>query len=727
MDTLTLRPALAEFAAELTNNAALAERRLTLLQRADHVADLLTVAALPRLTPTDFQALLDQTSGWPALKNPARHWAALVGPNDSRWSVVHQALALIVQAGQPAFTPADLTRIYQAAPGLGFPLLTELLSLRWPDLYFHWLPTLDAWLKSLGLDPRTDLPADQRTDPAALYFAMGRHLEDLRATLSETLNQPATYLDLEIALGWLMQHATPATLPDWREWLLEDRFASLPRERLAARLTGEQRARELLQSRLGQFTPADLRQFLRDLNSDWHDERGAAANRFFPALSGHAANQLIAAIDAFNHWSRQFFTASDAALLGLLASFWAKNDLPGAGTSLPTALLYLRDPRAYNIWLPFLSDGLRIAANFQPGPWRTVAGYQRYNAALRDFRDQHHLEPQELDAVLQRIVRRFATPAAPPPPPPAESEIVEGQRIREATPTYSLPTTADAPSLALLHTLTGYPAEFFENLVALLHDKRQLLFYGPPGVGKTYLARHFASYWLHTAPDPGGLLQVVQLHPSFSYEDFIEGLRPTPTPTGLTYPVVPGLFRRFAEHAERHPQRRFVLLLDELNRADLARVFGELLYLLEYRDSALVLPTSGEPFRVPPNLYLFATINTADRSLTPLDHALRRRFHHVALAPSPDVLRYYIAQHPPNLPDLPDLLALVNRQLEQDGRDWHQHLGHSHLMHPQMDEAHLARVWQHTVLPLLDDLFFDQPDRLPAYHLATLKAALHPS
>src|SRR5690606_18924403 len=124
----------------------------------------------------------------------------------------------------------------------------------------------------------------------------------------------------------------------------------------------------------------------------------------------------------------------------------------------------------------------------------------------------------------------------------------------------------------------------------------------------------------------------VQFHPSTSYEDFFEGYRPDTDASGnLSYRLTPGPFAQLADHAAEDT-RRHVLVIDELNRANIPKVFGELLFLLEYRDQT-VAPLYREEFSLPEDLWVIATMNTADRSIASLDAALRRRFHFVPIFP----------------------------------------------------------------------------------------------
>ena len=171
-----------------------------------------------------------------------------------------------------------------------------------------------------------------------------------------------------------------------------------------------------------------------------------------------------------------------------------------------------------------------------------------------------------------------------------------------------------------------------QKIADLLWERHQVIFYGPPGTGKTYLAKALAR---HLTDD--GAVRLVQFHPSYTYEDFFEGFRPKSADEGtstLTFELTPGPFRLFAEAAKDNPTTPYILIIDEINRANLAKVFGELYFLLEYRDEAISLQYSPkEEFTLPPNLFLIGTMNTADRSISRIDTAMRRRFAFIELDP----------------------------------------------------------------------------------------------
>ena len=156
-----------------------------------------------------------------------------------------------------------------------------------------------------------------------------------------------------------------------------------------------------------------------------------------------------------------------------------------------------------------------------------------------------------------------------------------------------------------------------------------MIFQGPPGTGKTYVAQELAKCLA------GGKERVtlVQFHPSYAYEDFVEGYRPHLENGQPTFALKSGPLRRAAEDADADPDNMHLLVIDEINRGNVAKVFGELYFLLEYRDHQVRLQYSNEPFSLPKNLYIIGTMNTADRSIALVDLALRRRFSFVEVPP----------------------------------------------------------------------------------------------
>ena len=270
------------------------------------------------------------------------------------------------------------------------------------------------------------------------------------------------------------------------------------------------------------------------------------------------------------------------------------------------------------------------------------------------------------------------------------------------------------------------PREWLQETIDLLAEKRQLIFCGPPGTGKTFLAQRLAEH----LTSEGGALEIVQFHPSYSYEDFFEGYRPAQTSdtTGVTYELTPGPLRRIAEAATQDPQHPYVLVIDEINRGNLPKIFGELLFLLEYRDAQIPLQYSPESqFGLPENLYVIGTMNTADRSIALVDAALRRRFYFVPFmpteAPVRDVLATWLGDK--GLDDRPArLLAALNERIANEEIA----IGPSYFMTPDRTPPDLGRIWKHAILPVLEEHFYGVDRDVEAeFGLDSLEKALNPS
>ncbi len=257
-----------------------------------------------------------------------------------------------------------------------------------------------------------------------------------------------------------------------------------------------------------------------------------------------------------------------------------------------------------------------------------------------------------------------------------------------------------------------------EEIERLLKDKRQVIFYGPPGTGKTFLAREFAK----TVAGHEGAVQLVQFHPSYAYEDFVEGYRPAGLKGGLpNFEVREGPLKRLARDAACKPDGVHVLIIDEINRGNLAKVFGELYFLLEYRDENITLQYSDEEFSLPKNLWIIGTMNTADRTISLLDAALRRRFHFVPFFPDEPpiegLLRRWLKQHKPDLEWVADVVDWINEQLG----DRQAAVGPSHFLRHDLNEEWVDLVWEHSVEPYLKDQLMGQEDRYGDFENFDLK------
>lgn len=255
-------------------------------------------------------------------------------------------------------------------------------------------------------------------------------------------------------------------------------------------------------------------------------------------------------------------------------------------------------------------------------------------------------------------------------------------------------------------------------MIRLIRDKRQAIFHGPPGTGKTYIAQALAG-WLSGGGDG---VELVQFHPSYAYEDFVEGYRPQITDEGRSgFRLKDGPLKRIAQRAAENPDRTFVLIIDEINRGNVAKIFGELYFLLEYRRKDVSLLYSDDPFSLPQNLLLIGTMNTADRSIALVDAALRRRFHFLPFFPDEvpikGLLRRWLLQNKPEMMEIAEVVDAANRLLD----DRNLAIGPSHFLRHDLDEDWVELIWAHSVMPYLAEQFFGAEDRLDDFRLTSLR------
>lgn len=271
----------------------------------------------------------------------------------------------------------------------------------------------------------------------------------------------------------------------------------------------------------------------------------------------------------------------------------------------------------------------------------------------------------------------------------AIEELAGTEEPPEPQPIYTLEQCAED---------TGFDLATVSGWYEAIERKGQAAFYGPPGTGKTYMADKLAKV-LVSGGD--GFIDLVQFHPAYAYEDFMQGVRPEAGSNGnLEFRMVPGRFLEFCREAQAR-QDTCVLIIDEINRANLSRVFGELMYLLEYRDHTVPLAGGGR-FKIPENVRIIGTMNTADRSIALVDHALRRRFAFVALRPRDEVLRRFHEDTGQSIDALIEKLAELNQQIG----DENYHVGITFFMDPDLDK-NLEAIWRMEIEPYLEEYFFD--------------------
>ena len=271
-------------------------------------------------------------------------------------------------------------------------------------------------------------------------------------------------------------------------------------------------------------------------------------------------------------------------------------------------------------------------------------------------------------------------------------------------------------------------SSFLEHIAILLDDKPQVIFQGPPGTGKTYVAQALAK---HLA-DSEGHVTLVQFHPSYAYEDFVQGFRPKESDGGqLNFVLTDGPLMRAAKAAKPDADSgaKHFLIIDEINRGNLGKILGELYFLLEYRNEAVHLQYSNEPFQLPSNLYIIGTMNTADRSIALVDLALRRRFNFVDFdtneEPVKGLLRRWLdANDLGHMAWVADVVDEANRQLD----DEHAAIGPSYFMrkdtdgNPSLNEEDVKRIWKHSVLPYIEERRFGEHNARDEFNLGKLRS-----
>ena len=308
---------------------------------------------------------------------------------------------------------------------------------------------------------------------------------------------------------------------------------------------------------------------------------------------------------------------------------------------------------------------------------------------------------------------------------PHKSEHVNKPELTDFNPQ---PPPCDLQTLADDMLLNDPTVPFLEDIATLLYDKRQVIFQGPPGTGKTYVAQALANC-LAGSDDR---VTLVQFHPSYAYEDFVRGFRPTLKDGLAGFELQDGPLLRVAEKAQNNKDSKQFLIIDEINRGNLAKLFGELYFLLEYRDKKIRMQyqKEGEPdFSLPPNLYIIGTMNTADRSIALVDLALRRRFYfvefHPDVEPVKSVLRKWLKKN--NLNDLEGIADVVDKANELLKQDRHAAIGPSYFMKKGLDQKMVERVWKHSVLPYVEERLFGNDNLIEQFNLRTLsKDIVHP-
>ena len=253
----------------------------------------------------------------------------------------------------------------------------------------------------------------------------------------------------------------------------------------------------------------------------------------------------------------------------------------------------------------------------------------------------------------------------------------------------------------------------YNLLIDVIRKKKNIILQGAPGVGKTFAAKRIAYSLLGTKDEDK--IQIVQFHQNYTYEDFVMGYKPTED----GFELKPGVFYKFCQKASEHPEEDYFFIIDEINRGNLSKIFGELLMLIEkdYRDTEVTLAYNGKEFKVPSNLYIIGMMNTADRSIAMIDYALRRRFSFFEMEPgfgSDGFIKYQKGLNNDLFDEVINKIVLLNDEISKDkslGKGFC--IGHSYfcgLM--ECDEDTIREIIRFDIIPMLNEYWFDDTEKI---------------
>lgn len=412
-----------------------------------------------------------------------------------------------------------------------------------------------------------------------------------------------------------------------------------------------------------------------------------------------------------------FLVNRDLSRVHLTLIQGATEVVESAGQSAGSKELAARS-QAMRLLVPELAGhGFRLSGDIELGAqgWRGKS-YEVATIAHLPIEMERLPNDAELDAVLEPLLaayERLVTGAAVPPPP---ADVQEADEL-------AMPEPATAPQYTLEEAMRGLFMEQgeFERILSVWRAKKNVVLQGAPGVGKSFVARRLA-YALMGQKDPARV-EVIQFHQSYGYEDFIQGYRPT---QDGGFRLQDGVFFRFCQKAAAEPGRAHVFIIDEINRGNLSKIFGELMLLIEHDKrgaewgAKLAYSADGDaPFHVPSNLFILGMMNTADRSLSMVDYALRRRFGFITLEPgflSPKFRDHLQARGTPADVQraIIEGMTALNGAIAEDTANLGPgfRIGHSFFVPgdgQRADRAWFEQVVATEIRPLLEEYWFDEP------------------